>query len=245
MRQALWLALIVCVRVTTAVAQDRPQSAPSPSPDEKLAEVGAKLGAELGAKAAEGDQHAQQLLGSLNEIAGHFADAASWYRQAAEQGDAIAQGSLGRLYAAGRGVPEDFVQAYRWSRAAADQDDPLGELTLAALNTSGKGRSENAQEAVLWARKAAEQDCALKFRIPSVCAQAQALLGAAYLDGKGVPQDYVLAHMWANLAAATLSVGDLQKGSVDVRDSAARHMTPTQVMEAQRLAREWKPVSAK
>ena len=54
--------------------------------------------------------------------------------------------------------------------------------------------------------------------------------------GRGVPQDYVQAHMWWNLAAV--------KGNTDAiknRDVVAAKMTPTQIAEAQKLAREWKP----
>ena len=59
-----------------------------------------------------------------------------------------------------------------------------------------------------------------------------------YLQGKGVPQDNVLAHMWFNLSAA--------QGSEDARtyrDNVAKLMTPDQIAEAQRLAREWKPAA--
>jgi hypothetical protein len=51
-----------------------------------------------------------------------------------------------------------------------------------------------------------------------------------------VPQDYVTAHMWFNLAAAS---GD--KTGAEGRDMAAAKMTPAQIAEAQKLAREWKP----
>ncbi len=34
-------------------------------------------------------------------------------------------------------------------------------------------------------------------------ADAQVTLGVMYASGRGVPQDYVSAHMWLNLAAAT------------------------------------------
>jgi hypothetical protein len=70
-------------------------------------------------------------------------------------------------------------------------------------------------------------------------AKAQGDLGAAYVKGEGVPQDYVLAHMWFNLAAA--------QGNEDARqnrDGVAKLMTPDQIAEAQRLARQWKPVVA-
>jgi TPR repeat protein len=58
-----------------------------------------------------------------------------------------------------------------------------------------------------------------------------------YANGHGVPQDYVLAHMWFNLAAAT---GMVETAAAD-RDMVAAKMTPAQIAEAQKLAREWKP----
>ena len=57
-----------------------------------------------------------------------------------------------------------------------------------------------------------------------------------YDNGEGVPQDYVTAHMWFNLAAASGN-----KDAVKARDIVAAQMTPAQIAEAQKLAREWKP----
>jgi uncharacterized protein len=57
-----------------------------------------------------------------------------------------------------------------------------------------------------------------------------------YGAGLGVPQDYALAHMWVNLAAA-----GGHKDAVKNRDIVAAKMTPAQIAEAQKLAREWKP----
>ena len=59
--------------------------------------------------------------------------------------------------------------------------------------------------------------------------------------GRGVTQDYVLAHMWYNLAAARLPPGEDGDMAVRNRDLIAKRMTPEQIAEAQRLAREWKP----
>ena len=42
------------------------------------------------------------------------AEAAKWYRKAADQGYAPGQGELGRVYYLGWGVPQDYVQAYLW-----------------------------------------------------------------------------------------------------------------------------------
>ena len=58
-------------------------------------------------------------------------------------------------------------------------------------------------------------------------------------DGEGVPQDYVRAHMWLNLAAAQDK--SQYHFAAKARDELAAKMTPAQIAEAQRLAREWTP----
>ena len=62
-------------------------------------------------------------------------------------------------------------------------------------------------------------------------------LGLLYERGQGVPQDYVQAHMWLNLAASHEKIS----GAVEDRDKLASKMTPAQIAEAQKLAREWNP----
>lgn len=51
-----------------------------------------------------------------------YAEAARWYLQAAEQGDAVAQSSLRVMYVLGWGVPQDYVQAHMWFNLAASHD---------------------------------------------------------------------------------------------------------------------------
>ena len=63
---------------------------------------------------------------------------------------------------------------------------------------------------------------------------AQRYLGHMYSDGQGVPQDYVRAHMWYNIAASN---GDSL--DAETRDIIAERMTPTQIEKAQDWAGEW------
>ena len=67
-------------------------------------------------------------------------------------------------------------------------------------------------------------------------AWAQFNLGVIYYNGRGVKRDYVIAHKWLNLAAAKG-----HKAAASLRDFFAKRLTPAQIAEAQRLAREWKP----
>jgi uncharacterized protein len=50
--------------------------------------------------------------------------AAEWYRKAAEQGDATAQGTLGTLYFMGQGVAQNYLEAYYWLDLAAAVNGP-------------------------------------------------------------------------------------------------------------------------
>ena len=59
-----------------------------------------------------------------------------------------------------------------------------------------------------------------------------------YINGEGVPQSYVQAHMWHNLVASR-ATGEMRERAVRNRDRVAGLMDPTQIAEAQRLAREW------
>lgn len=57
------------------------------------------------------------------------AEAAKWYRQAAEQGVEEAQFDLARLYNSGEGVQQSEVRAYAWFHVArAGGDEYAGEL---------------------------------------------------------------------------------------------------------------------
>jgi TPR repeat protein len=176
--------------------------------------------------------------------AGQFEDAAAAYQRGdyesafrllqplAEQGDADAQFVLGVMYDNGEGVPQDYVEAAKWYRRAAEQGYAAAQFSLGTMylypNDYGVlyGVLQDYAEAARWYRLAAEQGYD----------SAQTQLGFMYDRGRGIMQDYILAHMWFNLAANQESEIGRQN-----RDRMAKKMTPAQIAEAQRLAREWRP----
>jgi len=89
--------------------------------------------------------------------------------------------------------------------------------------------------AMSWYAKAAERGDA----------SAQNNLGSMYAAGKAVARDLVQAHKWYALAAAHFAPDEASFREKAVRnaDSIAAKMTPEQIAEAQRLAREWRPSS--
>ena len=124
----------------------------------------------------------------------------------------------------------DYATALRLFRPLADQGHADGQLKLGNMYGRGQGVPQDYAEAVKWNRLAAEQGDA----------EAQHNLGVSYHRGEGVPQDYVQAHMWFNLAASRAPASERDE-AIKMRNVAASNMTPAQIAEAQKLAREWKP----
>ncbi len=162
---------------------------------------------------------------------GDYATALREFRPLANQGVTAAQFNLALMYSEGKGVPQDYAEAVKWYRKAANQGDANAQFNLGNMYNDGRGVPQDYAEAVKWYRKAAAQGQA----------HAQNNLGLMYSKGQGVTQDYVRAHMWSNLAASRLPWGTERDKVVKNRDLLAAKMTPAQIAEAQRLAREWKP----
>jgi uncharacterized protein len=80
-----------------------------------------------------------------------------WYRRAAEQGDSLAQYSLGLLYDRGQGVPRDIVEASKWlnlSTAGAPRRAREARARIRDAVTTKMTRGEIAQSrlrALEWA----------------------------------------------------------------------------------------------
>jgi uncharacterized protein len=165
---------------------------------------------------------------------GDHASALRRLRPAAEQGDARAQSLLGLIHYMGRGGLRDDAEAVRWSRLAAAQGDAAALFRLGLMYSEGHGVPQDHAEAAKWYHLAAERGYA----------QAQYNLGLMYAAGEGVSQDNVMAYMWLNLAVAQFPAsGTPQRGAaVRSRDVVANKLTREQIAEAQKLAREWKPV---
>ncbi len=123
----------------------------------------------------------------------------------------------------------DYATALREWHPLAKQGNAKAQSNLGLMYYNGQGVTQDYAKAVKWYRKAAEQGNA----------RAQNNLGLMYVGGLGVPQDYVQAHIWLDLAASIFSPGEDRDLAVKYRDIYAKMMTPAQISEAQKLAREW------
>jgi uncharacterized protein len=120
----------------------------------------------------------------------------------------------------------DYVKAYKEFKESAALGNASAQYRLGSMYDEGQGMPKDSTEAANWYRRAADQGNA----------SAQYSLGLMYARGDGVPKDYFLAYMWFDLAAA--------QGNDRARkykNTCATQLTLSQIAEAERLAREWKP----
>ena len=191
--------------------------------------------------AQQGHTHAQYHLGLMYHdgegVETNVREAVKWWTLAAQQGHAKAQHHLGVMYYNGYGVEKDEAEAHKWLNLAVAQGDETARIVrdmvaqqmtpdqiaeaqyhLGVMYYNGFGVEKDYVTAHKWWTLAAQQGHAT----------AQANLGVMYEKGYGVEKDYVTAYKWWTLAARS-----------DLRDAMAQKMTPDQITEAERLAREW------
>ena len=120
----------------------------------------------------------------------------------------------------------DYATALREWRPLAEQGDARAQFDLGLLYENGDGVPRDNAKAHRWYEKSAAQGGA----------KAQFYLGMQSAFGEGGPLDLVQAHMWYSLAA-----GNGHAAATVYRDDLARQMTPAQITEAHKRAREWKP----
>ena len=112
-------------------------------------------------------------------------------RALAQEGDCVAQNSLGDMYYFGHGVEQSYEKAVEWYRKAADQGYADAQTNLGYMYKNGYGVEQSYETAVEWYRKAADQGYA----------NAQNKLGIMYDNGQGVEQSYEKAVEWYRKAA--------------------------------------------
>jgi hypothetical protein len=111
-------------------------------------------------------------------------------RDAAGQGVASAQYSLGLMYYEGNGVAKDVAEAARWFQRAADQGHANAQFVLSSMLDQGIGVGRDGGQAMSWLAAAAEQS-----HVPAMFA-----LGSMY-SREGPGRDFVQARKWFERAA--------------------------------------------
>jgi uncharacterized protein len=203
--------------------------------DYKTAVKWYRLGAE------QGQRNAQYNLGVMYRrgqgVPQNDKTAVKWYTLGAEQGHAGAQTNLGFMYQTGKGVTQNKKTAVKWYKLAAVQGNALARNNLKILQE--KIAEQKSSPTITAAKTPTPPSGDFQKGLDALIAGdfGTALrewnLGVMYAFGWGVLKDYVYAHMWGNIA---VSIGGKDKGKV--RDFVEKKMTPTQISDAQDLARE-------
>jgi TPR repeat protein len=110
---------------------------------------------------ALGDSNAQWLLGSLYEfgkgVPMDLAEAAKWYRYAAELGNPVGEFRVGMMCQKGEGVPQDYAEASMWLRKSAEKRFGEAQHNLGVMYANGQGVPVDYIQAHMWLSLAAAQ----------------------------------------------------------------------------------------
>jgi hypothetical protein len=165
--------------------------------------------------------------GSEASASGDYSKALRILLPAARQGHPIAQHRIGIMYTHGLGVEQDFAEATRWFRKAAEQGQGESQFSMGLRYFEGQSVAQDDKEAARWFRLAADQGVGM----------AASVLAELYAKGRGVPQDLVEAYKWLAVAGGQI---EPNRVTVTLGDLASK-LTPDQLAEAQRRAKEFVP----
>lgn len=167
-----------------------------------------------------------RLLEAGQELPQDLAEAAVWYRKAAELSNSTAQWKLGELYSLGRGVPKDDAAAASWRAKALRGNDPELMFVYANMLRTGNGAAQDLKAAAEWYRRAAAYRHAA----------ATLNLGLMYAQGAGVPRDNVRAYLL--IVAAELGGGELSAKASGARLALEKQMSPAEIEKAHKEAKK-------
>ena len=198
--------------------------------------------------AEQGDADAQLHLGYLYQdgegkkesiwskyigrtIKTDYAKAVKWFTPLAEQGNEYAQFELGQIYRqGGYGTTKDVDLAKKWYALAANQNHASAALRLAEIFLWQEGKSQDDVEAARrWVWVAADQGGNHR---------AQIELGFLYAGEHGWVKDYVLGHMWLEIADNHRRLKNLPITRARLRlwNTVTRNMSWLQYAVAEHLA---------
>src|ERR1700722_13362809 len=165
--------------------------------------------------ADRGFAEAQNELGEFYEACGdqHIADALHWYQAAASGPPASsntdtaaskAMANLAKLYASGKGVPQDYAVAANWYQRSINSGGYWGQYGLAVLYEPGLGVTKDTNKAL-----------GLYYEVASLNDEARRRLFMLFETGMNIPAENINAIAWYRAAA--------EKGDVRAEVGLALH----------------------
>ena len=152
------------------------------------------------------------------------AKAMKWWLQAAEKDFVPAYKQLGKTYRFGTAnVERDLQQSRHWFTKAAERGDTDSQQRLADFYRFGEGTDRNITKAIDLYERAAEGGNG----------SAQYILGTLYDFGSEVEPDRIAAFKWYTIAERNYASFKFRKSDLSEK------LTPEQITEAERMARDW------
>jgi len=132
------------------------------------------------------------------------------------------------MFMNGWGVSQDYEAARKWFLMAAQQNNLEAQYLYAGRLGKGQGGPKDEPEMVKWVKLSASRGYNA----------AMAAMGYMHNYGTGLEQDLVQAYTWYSLA-----VSHCLKDVEPTLELVEKKLTAEQLVEAQQLARQWKPAS--
>lgn len=166
-------------------------------------------------------EQAHRGFGSMNE-------AVAALGKAADIGHPKAAAYLARIYRRGDGVPRDEARAEALIAKVEKNPDPITQYLAAFsyLPDSDEPLVSNVDRVLSFLRRSSAQGCA----------QAQNALGYYFMSAPAGQRDLVEAFQWLSLAVAARN----ETAPINLKRLRSQ-MTPAQIAEGERRAREFKP----
>src|SRR5215218_63875 len=124
----------------------------------------------------------------------------------------------------------DYAAAEKILLPLAEAGSAYAQYRLGMVYAEAPGELGSVEEAAKWYESAAMQGQPI----------AQYKLGILYVNGKGVPKDFVLAYTWFSLSAGNVVSGTSE--AARQRDMLTARMTQTQIAEAKKLVKSFRPM---
>jgi TPR repeat protein len=150
-----------------------------------------------------------------------------WLLAAAQQGDDEAEMWMGAATEDGWFGITDLSAAIKWYRMAAEDGQAGAQFLLGNRYEKGHGVEQNYATAAEWFRKAAQHT--LPIQTGTGVNEGRYHLALLYIEGRGVPQDYVQAYFLLRLI-----------GQEEYLKMTKPHMTAEQINDGERLVKDWK-----
>ncbi|MDP2331502.1 MAG: tetratricopeptide repeat protein [Reyranella sp.] len=124
----------------------------------------------------------------------------------------------------------DYAGAEEILLPIAEGGNAYAQYRLGLVYAEATGEMRSPEEAAKWFESAALQGQP----------HAQYKLGILYVNGRGVSKDFVQAYMWLSLSARHVAGSGSE--AVRQRDLLAPRMSSSQLSDAKKLVRMWRPV---